>query len=309
VHQKAWNLIQNSYKITLIPHINPDADALGSALAFYLVLKNLGKKPSIFNATKEIGVKYDFLPNFNKIKCIFPQSCDLIISFDCGSFSRLGIANNSLKLINIDHHKTNNMFGDINIVQPLAPSTTVVVFNMLKSLNIPISKDIATCLYSGLLEDSKFFTTQETDKKMFDNASELISLGADGGFVAYNLKQRVSLAKLRLQAKMIGSLELVKDATVGYSVIREKDFIQCGALRSDCDDFADLIDTLATVKLAILIMEEKSEIYKISLRSRYINVEEIAIKLGGGGHKNASSFKSNNNIKEIIKEILDKVKI
>ncbi len=302
--------IQKSSHVVLISHINPDGDALGSSLALYHAILKLGKKVTICNSTKEIAKKFDFLPSFNKIRNTLPSRYDLLISCDCGSFDRLAIERVEVPIINIDHHKSNTEYGTINIVEPDSPSTTMVVFSMLESFKIKMDAKIATCIYTGIVEDTDFFVNQNTDKAVFKMSAKLINYGVDSTKVAYNLLQRESLAKVRLKAILINSIELKQNAKVGIGIIRQEDLNSCGAMRSDCDNLINIIRSLVTVEIAILLIEEKNSEFKVSLRSKIADVESIATKFGGGGHHYAAGFQSNIlDLKELIDKILYEVKI
>ena len=308
MYKKAWNLISKSRRIVLISHINPDGDALGSSLSLYPLLRDMGKKVTVVNITVPLPVRYDFLPNFDKIKSKLPEQFDLLISFDCGSFDRLGIDRQTVPLINIDHHITNTLYGDINLIDPALPSASSVVLQLLKENRIALRKDVSTCIYTALAEDTGFFSYDNVNKRTFEIAAELIAAKADPSFIARQLKERNSLAKLRLEALTIEKLQLINHAMVGYAILNLDDFHKTGALRSDSDACVNLIRSLATVQLAILLIEEQ-EGYKISLRSKEsIDVAEIAFTMGGGGHKRAAGFNvQHKNTKKILDDILQKV--
>jgi phosphoesterase RecJ-like protein len=309
LHQEVWKLIDESHYITLISHLNPDGDTLGSALAFYPYLKKMGKNVSVVNLTKDIPIKYDFLPNFKKIKNAMPQKCELLISFDCGSIDRLGIEKGDFKVINIDHHMSNTFFGDVNIVDNKSASCTLVALKVLESKQ-QITKDEAICIYTGLVEDTGFFTYSNTDNLAFEAASKLISRGVNPSEISQNLKMRNSLAKIRLTALFINSMELLNDAKIAVGIVTQEDFNKTGALKSDSDHLVDMLRNLSTVELAIMVMENKDTTLKVSLRSKNIDVYTIAESFGGGGHKRAAGFElEDTDIEEIIHKIIQKVKI
>ncbi len=310
MYKQAWNLILQSRYIVLISHINPDGDALGSSLSLYPLLKEMGKTVHVVNTTSPLPIRYDFLPNFEKIKSKMPSKCDLIISFDCGSFDRLGIQKSDIPLINIDHHQTNTNYGDINLVDPSKASASSVVLRLLEKNNIPLRRDVATCIYTALAEDTGFFSFDNVNEKVFEDATKLIQAKANPSLIAQKLKERNSLAKLRLEALLIDKLELVHDAKIGYSILTLDDFAKCGAVRPDSDRCVDIIRSLVTVELAILLIEEDHS-YKISLRSKdKVDVSDIALVFGGGGHKRAAGFTAQTKeTKKIIDNILNKVQI
>jgi len=307
LHGQVWELIKKSHYITLISHINPDGDTLGGALSFYPSLKKMGKNVSVVNSTKEFSNKYDFLPNFKKIKNSMPSKCDLLISFDCGSFDRLGIEKGDFKIINIDHHKTNTNYGDINIVDSTSASATLLALDILES-DHKLTKEEAVCIYTGLVEDTGFFSFTNTDYKAFEAASKLVSIGIDPAQISKNLKMRNSLAKTRLTAIFINSIELLHDGTVAVGTVTQEDFITTGAVKSDSDHLVDILRNLATVELAIMIMQEKNSRYKVSLRSKnHIDVSSIAKSFGGGGHKRAAGFElANADLTTLKKQIIKK---
>ena len=310
MYDDAHALIDASQKITLVSHIAPDGDALGSSLAFYLALKKMGKNVKIFNATHTLAMRYDFLPSFSKITHHFPQNCDLVIAFDCGSFDRLDIDQGTFKLINIDHHQSNTHYGDINIVDKNHASTSSVVFSVLQSFGIKIDKDIATCIYTALAEDTNFFTTKSVTKEVFLLASTLTELGANPAFIAENLTQRDSLAKVRLRGLFIDTIRLVKDGKVAIGEVLEEDFLKSGALRYDTTEFVDILLQMHTVELAIFILALPDGDYKFSLRSKHIDVSSIAVKLGGGGHKHAAGLEVSKADKDtILKQIINEVQV
>ncbi len=288
--------------------MNPDADTLGSALSFYPILKKMGKNVTLFNATKDIANKYDFLPNFQKIKNSFPTQCDLLISFDCGSFDRLGIPKGDFKILNVDHHKSNNYYGDINIIESEAESCTLVAKRLLEYEHT-LTYDEALCIYTGLVEDTGFFTFSNCHESTFLEAAKLVSVGIKPAQIARNLKMRNSLAKTRMTGLFINSIELLQDATVAVGTVTQENLQSSGALKSDCDHLVDILRNLSTTSLAIFLFEEKNGSFKVSLRSKTdLDVSKIALSFGGGGHAKAAGFISEEIEKEtLINNILTKV--
>ncbi len=301
--------IQNAKKITLISHVTPDGDALGSQLAFYIALKKMSKNVKLFNATDVLARRYDFLPHFHKIKSTFPINSDLVIAFDCGSFDRLGIKKGDYTLVNIDHHKSNQHYADINIVEEKYASASSVVFSVLQSLSIKIDKDIATCIYTALAEDTNFFTNN-VDASVFDLASRLVVLGADANTIAMNIKQRDSLAKIRLQARFIDTITLIKDGRIAIGEVTQEMFQATGALRYDTTEFVELLLALQIVEVAIFVLELPDGGYKFSLRSKEKDLSKLASQLGGGGHHHAAGLSVKREKKEtILQHIIDEVSI
>jgi len=304
MYKKIWNKIKESDNIVLISHINPDGDALGSSLSMYNILKKLNKNVTIFNAT-DLPPYLDFLPNFNKVKKTLPKKIDLMISFDCGSFDRLGIDRRDYFLINLDHHISNTNYGDLNLIEANAASTSQVVFNLLEANNVEIDKDSATCIYTALVTDTGNFQYESVNAEVFRVASELVKAGANPDFISKMLYQRDRLSRLRFLAKALDTLELYLEGQVAIVEVTKELMEMTGAVKDDTDGIVNMIRAINSVEVALLLREEEDGSIKISLRSKnYVDVSKIAIKYGGGGHIRASGAtikdKTFSEIKEMI---------
>ncbi len=309
--KKVIDLIQKSNSIAILSHVNPDADTIGSMLGLYIALKTLKKKIYLFNTADKIDKKYDFLPMLSKIKNSLPDRYDLIITVDCANLERTGVNIKNLPIINFDHHKTNTLFGDINIIRENFASTSMIIYEFIQNSNLRISPECATCLYAALADDSGFFQYKRVDKKTFEIAKNLVEYGAKPPKIASFLNQRNSLAKIRLMQLYINSIELKKDAMICISKLTVEDYEKTGATLSDSDTFVQIGLSLATVKLSIFIYEINSEKAKFSLRSKdNIDCSSIALLYKGGGHSNAAGFTANiKDIDDIIENILKKVSL
>ncbi len=307
----AYKMMMDAKHIVLVSHIDPDGDTLGSVLALYDTLKRAGKKVSLFNATKELPRIFDFLPNIQKIHNKLPKFYDLVVSCDCGSFDRLGIEKGSYKLINIDHHLSNELFGDINIVDQNSASAGMVVYDFLTKNSIKISKDCATCIYTTIVEDTGFFSYSHLDSSTFECVADLVSLGVDAKKVAMLLKSRVSLAKSRLLGFVLNNFDLFFDAQVALVYIDSETLVKTGAKRYDTKNIVTVLRDIITVKVSIMILEQKNGDYKVSLRSKDdIDVSTISKFFGGGGHKNSAGFEVEQMDLEKLKEkILKQLRI
>jgi phosphoesterase RecJ-like protein len=303
MYKKIWNKIQESDNIVLISHVNPDGDALGSSLSMYNILKNEGKNVSVCNVT-DLATYLDFLPNFNKVKKELPKTIDLMISFDCGSFDRLGIDRRDYFLINIDHHVSNTNYGDLNLIEDAA-STSQVVFNILEANNIKIDKDSAICIYTALVTDTGNFQYESVNAEVFRVASELVKCGVSPEFVSKMLYERDRLSRLRFLAKALDTLELFVEGQVGIVEVTNELMQITGAIKDDTDGLVNMVRKLKTVEVAVMLREEENGDIKISLRSKnYVDVSKIAIKYGGGGHIRASGATIKNKTFKEIKEML-----
>ncbi|SHO81188.1 FIG146085: 3'-to-5' oligoribonuclease A, Bacillus type [hydrothermal vent metagenome] len=301
-------LIEEYRYITIITHINPDADTVGTGLGIYHILKNLGKKVEIVNKSYQFSNSVKFLRDFDKIKNRIDYENSLIIACDCGDIKRVGFDVQGRDIINIDHHYGNSNFGILNIIDDRAVSASQVAYQFLKD-DFKIDRVVAECFYTALVSDTQSFRTNNLSAETFKIASELISIGVNPSIVAQNLTQKNSLASLRLKAKALDKFTLYLDAQVGVIVVDKNMIKSCGATMSDIDTLAPYTYSLATTEVGVLIVELEDNI-KVSLRAKNQNLDmsKIASYFGGGGHRSASGFRVEDNNLSLIETIIDKIK-
>ncbi len=282
--------IQKAQHIVLIAHINPDADSLGSASAMYTHLMRLEKKVTLFCATQKVNPRLAFLPWFDKLRHQFPAKADLAISFDCGAYKRLGVEVRC-PLINIDHHKSNEGYGDVNLIDTSAISTTQVLFDHFNDHTIKINSKMATALYAGLLDDSQGFLAPKTDARSFEMASTLTQAKAEISQCANHLFHQNSLAALRLKGLMFEQMQLHLDARLVVHLVSREMMDTSGAREVDCEAALEESMGLAHVEIALMLRENRDGSIKGSLRSLgKHDVEVIAQGFGGGGHHHAAGL-------------------
>lgn len=299
--------IANASSVTILSHVNPDADALGTALGIYALLREVkGLKVEIVNASIALPLHLDFLPHFKKIKHKMDYVDSLIISCDSGSIDRLGFDLSEREIINVDHHQSNTLYGTINIIIPHYASSSQVAYTLFESL-YSINSAAATCFYTALLSDTRYFTTSSVNEEVFRVAKALVVLGAKPDEVARNFTQRRALSSLRILEKALHSLSLRDDARIATLMVSKEDIAATGATVPDMEGIVDYARSLATVEVAIFAMELDDGI-RISLRSKEVDVSKVALALGGGGHKVAAGFTlQQKTLKESIDIILSKI--
>jgi len=276
--------------IVLIAHINPDADSLGSASAMYTYLMRLEKKVTLFCVTERVNHRLSFLPWFDKMRHQFPAKADLAISFDCGAYKRLGV-DIEIPLINIDHHKSNELYGAVNIIDVSAISTTQVLFDTFVENEIKINPKMATSLYAGLLDDAHGFLAPKTDARSFKMAARLSELKADISHCATSLFHENSLAALRLKGMMFEKMSLLLGARIVVHLVTREMMATCGAREVDCEAALEESMGLPHVELALMLRENRDGKIKGSLRSiGEHDVEKMSSTFGGGGHRHAAGF-------------------
>jgi phosphoesterase RecJ-like protein len=309
MYKKAWAKIEKSKRVVILSHIHPDGDTIGATLGLYTILKNLGKKITLFNATKsELPLQFNFLDGFSKIQDKLPKSFDLLISCDCSSFDRLGIEKGDFEIVNIDHHKSNEYFGNINVVEPNFSSAGLVVYKLLEENKVKIPKKSAISLYTSIVEDTGFFRYGGIGSYTFKVVSKLVEIGVNPESVAQKIKSNEPLCKVRLRAFMLSNFELKNDAKIASIIITKEALKKSGATRKDTKNIVYELLDIVNVEVALMVLELDGYC-KISLRSNALkDVSKISKVYGGGGHKGAAGFEVyETDYKKIEKEIIKRI--
>ena len=299
-------LLDSHRKVTVISHIRPDGDTVGSSIALFNSLKLMGYQVELVCIDSDLPLKLNFLDGFNRYKKKIDYSDSLVVTLDCADISRAAFDLHNRTIVNIDHHKSNTNFGVLNIVE-VEVSTTAVLYKLLKE-GFVIDKKVAEAIYVGLLTDSINFTTALVNSQTFELASELLEYGLNASYISEMVNKRNSLAHTRLIARAIESLELFNDAKIAVMVLKSSDLKATGAKGSDLNGIIDFAIALVTVEIAVFIVE-LDNILKVSIRSKNEDISTVATKFGGGGHKNAGGFEvKSGKIEEIKNRILEYIK-
>ncbi len=299
-------LLKQFDRVSILMHKRPDGDTLCSALALYESLKAEKKSVEVVCIDSDLPIKYKFLKSFSKIKKRIDFENSLIVTLDCADASRVGFDITQRVIVNIDHHKSNTYFGVINIVE-LEVSTTLVLYKLLQE-GFVINKEIATALYAGLVSDSINFTTSLVSKDTFLQAATLLEYGVDLLTVSNYVNRYNSLAHFRAKELAMRHLELFFEGKVAFSYLDEEDFKASAARVSDIDGIIDEFIALAVVEIALLVTNFEG-VVKVSMRSKNVDISEVALFFGGGGHKNAAGFEAKNSkISEVKQRLLEKIK-
>ena len=282
--------IEAAERIVLITHINPDADSMGSACAMYAYLLRLQKKITLFCASQTIDTRLGCIPWSEKTTSRYDEKADLAIAFDCASFERLGVSPES-RLINIDHHATNEGYGDIQLVDAGAISTTMMLHQWFAREGIKLNAKMATALYAGLADDTVAFMSRRTEASVFEAAATLARAGADIHAVNLALFLRQPLSALRLKGLIFETMQLRLDGKAVVLKVSRRMLKRSGAQPEDCESALHEVMGLPTVSVALLLRERKNGSIKGSLRTDDgIDVSKIAAQFGGGGHPFAAGF-------------------
>jgi phosphoesterase RecJ-like protein len=304
-------MIMESNKIGITFHESPDGDSLGSSLALLNALRVINKSAYII-CKERIPETFVFLPLSEEIngECTEPlQKTDCLITLDCGNVARLNcnadFQNRKFKIINIDHHLSNDKFGDINYVDTTAASVGEIMYKLIKKMNIQIDSSIATCIYTSILTDTGSFRHSNTTYYTHEIVSDLIrSTGVDFSSIHRKIFDNKKFAMIKLQGLVIDELYLTSAGRLCVMKLTQK---MLEKVKLDECDSAELISIglkISGVEAAILIKEKNIGI-KASLRSKeYVDVRKIAEIYGGGGHIRASGLSMDVSIDEAEKLLI-----
>lgn len=292
--EKVVNSIINSSSIAILTHEKPDGDAIGSATSLYISLKRLGKDVDLI--IPEYPPVFNYLESLKESVTDSLKDYDLAITVDCAQVSRIGQISNifshgKTKLV-IDHHASNNNYGDINLIK-MTSSCCQIIFDVILALNVEIDKNIGNALITGILTDTGGFKNSDVDKKTFEIAGYLYDRKTEISKVYTTLMQTKSKARFELYKMAINRLELYYNDKIAFTYISKEDVDNVGAVFGDHEGLVDIGKEVEGVEVSIFLREE-DDFYKISLRSNdYVDVCKIAMTFGGGGHKKAAGCNIN----------------
>lgn len=296
-------------KILVVSHFFPDGDAIGSLLAFGSMLHQLDADfiLAIDDACPE---KYSFLPGFAKIRNLREQPLEIefpkVVVLDAGALARIGSARRCIgkgtKILNIDHHFTGEMYGDLNLVDPNASATAEILYNLCIELDLEIDINIAYGLYVGILTDTGRFRFANSSARAMKICSEFLSKGVDPGWVTENLYFNLPFELIQALARALFTIELHYGGLV--CIIR----LEHGHYIEDSEWFVGYASSIKGVALAAFICEMDPGVYKVSLRSRCsIAVSDVARKFGGGGHLKAAGFRYRGDKDRLVPSLLSEL--
>lgn len=298
-------IINKSETIAIFGHSNPDGDCIGACCGLALSLELIGKKPIVI--LEEYSIRYDVIPCSDFVTHDFDNiSADLCIALDCGDefrFKRLIDLFKSTENINIDHHASNPYYGKYNYVFDDCSSTCEIVYGILKD-NFPITKDVATALYTGIVYDTGGFRHSGVSADTFKCASELVSYKVPFSSIYDNLFSYTEFSEVKLMGRALNRSELIFDKQAIFSYVTYEEFLEFGATKQEVGGVVGALKNYQKIDLAVFLYEKKKNLFKVSMRSNSrVNVCEIAENFGGGGHTKASGCNITGTLDE-VKEIL-----
>ena len=306
--------IKKHKRFLVTTHINPDADAIGSALAMAAVLRSLGKSVVVLNEDAMPGW-LKFLPStawFKKPVDIKTFDYDVAIALDCGDCSRIGNVRGLLRknklLVNIDHHKTNDCFGDVNLVLPKASSTAEVLFELFKKMKVAWSRELATLLYAGIMTDTGSFRYDCTSARTHSIVGELIGHGVSPHEIYSKIYDVVSIRDLKTFLSIANDVEFIQKGKIACLELKEKDLVKFSNGFDVRDKIFALLRSAQGVEVIVIFNEVGKLRTRVNFRSKEnVDVARLACQFQGGGHAKASGCTVDLNIKETRRKILQAI--
>jgi len=301
--------IERRDSFVLTSHARPDGDAIGSALACCQVLRAMGKQADV--------VLHDAVPRIYRPLPFADQvvqanrlngSYEAAIILECDSLLRTRLEGLEDRfLINIDHHASGRPFADVNWIDPHAVATAEMVFRLGREAGVPLSPEIATCLYTALMTDTGSFMFQGTNEHTFALARELTLAGADPSHCARNIYFAHSGAKMRLLGEALRNLN--QEGHLVWIWVTQEQMERCGAKEEDCEGLVNYALSIADAEVAVFFRELPDGRFRVSLRSKgKVNVAKLAERFGGGGHECASGCAVKGPLQAAVSEILSQLR-
>lgn len=305
--------IDSAESIVILAHENPDGDAVGSSLAFYNALKIYGKE-NVDVIIPECPKTFNFLPGADDIKKSSDvENYDLAIAVDCAALEMLNgwkrYFENATNTVVIDHHGTNTMYGDYNFVNPDAPACAEVMIVLLNHFKMEINKEIGTCLLSGIITDTGGFKYKGVTAETFEFVAGLLKKGVNVSDTYRKVLQVKTRSSFELTRIANDRLEFLDDGKIAFTYVTEEDLESVNSIPGDHEGIVDIGRDVEGVEVSIFIRANRHGKYKVSLRSNnYVNVAEIALLFGGGGHVKSAAFPTSDRIELIKEKVLREVR-
>ncbi len=304
--------MKESNSFIILTHDNPDGDAIGSALAVATLLKELGKT-NIDVVAKEYPANFKGLPNSSMIKSEGQDiNYDMTIVVDCPNINRVHedyhhYIEEAVTVAQFDHHLNNSMFGDYNVVNSAAPACAQILVSSLQYLNVEMSKDVATCLIAGIITDTGGFRFNSVTAETFEFAAWCLTRGVN----IYQIYKDVMMTKTKAQFEAeklaVDRIEFFHDGKITFTYFTKADEEKLNIQSGELDGIVDIGRNIEGVEVAIFV-REKSNGFKASFRSNSIDIAEICMLFGGGGHKFAAGCTIDAPLEEVKKVLIEETK-
>lgn len=313
--EDALSFIRGGERFLVVSHVQPDGDAISSTLVTGWLLKQLGKEAVLINeGAVPSRLAYldgtDAIVTYNENEPI--PAYDRIIAVDCADFRRIGRVSDAFtegaKLLNIDHHPTNDSFGFVNLIRSDAAATAEILYDLIDLSGVSFNKEAATGIYTGLLTDTGGFRYSNTNPSVMRIASEMLAHGAEGHWIADHLLERMTKSQLLLLQRGLNRLSFSDNNRIAWLYINIADMAETGAVGDDLEGLVNYARNVEGVEVGILFKETENGDVKVSMRSAgRADVAAIAQIFGGGGHIRAAGCRLDGPIADAMARLVKAV--
>lgn len=308
----AAELLSAVGRVSIVCHVFPDADTLGSGLALALVLDRAGKDVEVsFAEPAQLPQSLQSLPGTHLL--VAPEDLrrdtDLVVAVDIPSVNRVGklrdVVAPGRPVLVIDHHASNHLFGTANYVDPTADSTTTLVAELLDAWDKTIDADVAHCLYAGLITDTGSF--RWASARAHRLAARLVEMGVDNAAISRTLLDSHPFAWLPMLSRVLGSARLLPDAANGrglvYAVVSNGEWVNAQA--EEVESIVDIVRTTQQAEVAAVFKEIEPCQWSVSMRAKSLDLASVAGRFGGGGHRLAAGYSAAGSADEVVQALAE----
>ncbi len=309
------NALRAHQRFVVLSHVRPDGDALGSQLALALSLQKMGKEAKAWNEEGMLE-KYSCLPRSEMLvqPPSEPEDFDVAIALDTATQNRLGTAAQAVRhaklWINIDHHGSNPRYGDLVYIDPDSPSTAQILFELMKSEQLPMDRAIAENLFAAISTDTGSFQYPNTSARTFEIAAELVRAGINVGRLSQQLYESFPRRRIELLRSVLDTMQFEADGKIAYFSLSLKVAKEIGAIPEDNEGLIDHLRAVQGVIVAVFFEELTDGKVRVSIRSKSeaADVSAVCLKFGGGGHKLAAGARVPGTLAGVEQRVLKEVR-
>ena len=305
--------LREHQRFAVLSHVRPDGDALGSTLAVALSLKEFGKDVQAWNEEGMLK-KYSFLTGGELLTVPpnEPEDFDVVVALDTATYNRLGTPLNAIRSaklwINIDHHPSNPRYGDLVHIDPIAPATGQIIFELMCATQMPVTTAIVENIYAAISTDTGSFQYPNTTARTFEIAAELIRCGVNVGRISQQLYENFPRRRIELLRDLLGTMHFACDGKLAWFSLSQATANALGVIPEDNEGLIDHLRAIHGVIVAIFLEELTDGKVRVSMRSKDEAVDVCAIckAFGGGGHTLAAGARVKGSLEEVAQMIVEK---
>jgi len=308
--QRIAEAIRVRQRFVLSSHARPDGDSIGSQLALAYALRALGKSVQVVNKDPAPGPLMAFpgVPDIviaDRVSEVF----DAAIILECGDLDRTGVAGLDRSfVINIDHHPGNSGYGQLTWFDPRAAACGEMVFDLVRTLAVPLTLEIATHVYVAILTDTGSFHYSSISPRTFEICRETLEAGVDPVRVARNVYDSNNMGRLKLFGSVLSAMQIDPSGRIAIVYVDHEMAREAGGTYEDTEGLINLPLTVKEIEAVVFFKQIEGDEYRISMRSKGdIDVGAVAKEFGGGGHKNAAGCTRAGPIDELQKLFIDRI--